>query len=145
MERGLRFTVPELSVAHQALEDEVVIVHLTRGHYYSLSTTGAEAWLAVANGASIGELADAFGARYQGGAEVIEADVVGFVTGLEAESLIEPRGGDGGVEPGALQPLAEGERLAWVPLKWTKYTDLEQLLQVDPIHEVDEAGWPPQA
>lgn len=141
MNSAQRFSVPELSVAHQALEDEVVIVHLTRGHYYSLSTSGAEAWIAIADGRSIGEVVALLAARYDDEA-AISGEVATFVSGLLAEGLIVAANDVGAP---AVAPEVAAEKVALTPLTWTKYTDLEQLMLVDPIHEVDEAGWPPAA
>lgn len=146
MDSDLRYAVDDLTVAHQALEGEVVIVHLTRGHYYSLSATGAETWTALAGGASVGETAAALAAAYEPDVAVLEDAVARFARALVKEGLLEPRSGggpDGAVaarEALGLNPAARGPYEA---PKWTKYTDLEQLLQVDPIHEVDESGWPP--
>lgn len=144
MKLSARFTVPELSVAHQELDEDVVIVHLTRGHYYSLTASGAVVWMALSGGASIEEIVAAMAPRCGEPEERISETVIGFVKALLAETLIEAAGADA-ADRGGVASIAGGEPVALTPMAWEKFTDLEQLLLVDPIHEVDEAGWPPRA
>jgi len=54
---------------------------------------------------------------------------------LLGEELIAP-----GAAPAATQvPVITG---AWVAPRLEKFTDLQTLLLLDPIHDVDEQGWP---
>ena len=38
--------------------------------------------------------------------------------------------------------LTKGERTAWRAPEFDEYTDMWELIKLDPIHEVEEAGWP---
>jgi hypothetical protein len=44
----------------------------------------------------------------------------------------------------ALPPVVSG-RLSFTHPQLQKYTDMQELLLLDPIHEVEESGWPATA
>jgi hypothetical protein len=49
------------------------------------------------------------------------------------------------VEPRPQSPGQEtkgGKRRAYVAPAFDRYTDMAELLLIDPVHDVDEAGWP---
>jgi hypothetical protein len=78
----------------------------------------------------------------------VEGDIRGgveaFIETLRRESLIVPLEG----EPAKSAAVPEQEasvsekRPDFIPPKLRKYTDMQDLLLLDPIHEVDEQGWP---
>ena len=45
----------------------------------------------------------------------------------------------------ALNSLASSTRVAFEAPVLEKYTDMQTLLLVDPVHEVDDRGWPHEA
>lgn len=53
--RGDRF-VPAPAVRSRELDDELVLLDLDAGTYYSLNRSGAEVWAALARGADLGEV-----------------------------------------------------------------------------------------
>lgn len=80
--------------------------------------------------------------QYDGPADAIAAGVQQLVAELQAEDLIVPA-----AQPAAaaLSPLApeNGQRPRFQPPVLEKFTDMADLLLLDPIHEVDEmGGWP---
>lgn len=137
--RTTRFRINMPPVIHQTLDGEVIAVNLDTGVYYSLRGSAASVWGSLERRASVGEaVADAV-ARYDGPPPSIEAAVARFIEELEAEGLIAALGGDEPREPA--QPDGEvGVPFAEPVLD--KYTDMQELLILDPIHEVDDAGWP---
>jgi hypothetical protein len=70
------------------------------------------------------------------GADEARADVVAFLAELEAEGLLLDGNGDGPA-PGSPAP-GPGH----VTLVLHRYTDMQDLIVLDPIHDVDETGWP---
>src|SRR5262249_5242445 len=61
-----------------------------------------------------------------------------FVASLLDEGLIRPR--DGAVSGQALKPLAAWDAAA---LKVESFNDMQDMLTLDPIHEIDDDyGWP---
>ena len=131
----MRYRLNDKDVISEVLDGEVIIIHLPSGTYYSTLASGADIWNALLSGHSVTEIADwlAAGARN----ERMHAEVIQFVSELAAENLIVPTDDD---------PIARSDGLetaaAFVTPELHKYTDMQELLLVDPIHEVTEEGWP---
>jgi hypothetical protein len=130
------FYQPKKSVIHEKFDDETVIVNLETGCYYSLQGTGDAVWAHAAAGLSQAEIVARFSASFDAPAGEIGETISEFLEKLVGEQLLEAAdAASGGVTPA----LVGG---AFVPPSLQKYTDMEELLQLDPIHEVDELGWP---
>jgi hypothetical protein len=126
-------------VTHERLDDEVIAIDLETGIYYGLDDVAAECWTLLAGTASTGDLVSALQARYDAPVHQLEADVAAFVAELLRERLIEPRA----VDPDHHAPtLDRGSATTYTAPVLIRYDDLQDLLLLDPIHEVDEAGWP---
>jgi hypothetical protein len=137
----MRYRVNMPPVIHQTLDGEVIAVNLDTGVYYSLSGVAADVWAAVEAGAGAAEAIDAVSIRYDAPRPVVERELTRFLDELREEALIVP---DSGAAPLPLPAAADGQ--ATVPFAEPvlhKYTDMQELLLLDPIHDVDEAGWPP--
>jgi len=140
-----RFRVRKNHVLHQTIDGEVVIVSLDTGNYYSLMKSGADLWMAVEHAASIPEIIGALARKYQAAPDVLERSATNLLEELEREGLIEACDGECGPEP--ISPAAEEipstQPAAFEPPILEKYEDMQDLILLDPVHEVDEEkGWP---
>lgn len=139
-----RYRVAGPKVIHEAFDDEVIVGNLERGHYHSLEGTAADIWAGCLRGLSRDALVDHLAARYTGDRSVIEAETLRFLGQLQAEGLLAvcPDGnGDPAVPPPAgTTPDTTGA--PFQPPVLNTYTDMEELLLLDPIHDVDASGWP---
>lgn len=139
----MRFRVNTPPVIHQTLDGEVIVINLDTGTYYSINGPGAEIWAAVERGSSLEETVEEAVHRYDAGRPVVEPAVKRFVEELLAEQLLVAAG-----EDAAAPPPANGNGAPPVPFAepfLNRYTDMQELLMLDPIHEVDEQGWPSTA
>jgi hypothetical protein len=129
------------STVHERFDDENVIVNLDTGSYYSVQGTGSTIWVLLAAGASEAEIVDRMRAQFPNATADVAHATVRFLDQLIAEELADPTtaNGKGAADLGALADLP-GDSFAVPELQ--KYSDMEELLRLDPIHEVDEAGWP---
>jgi hypothetical protein len=82
--------------------------------------------------------------RYNGSAKVIEESLKELLTILQKEGLVEVTSTKRTVSKSP-QPISTGEKLKFVSPVLEKFSDLQELLLLDPIHEVDEEGWPHKA
>jgi hypothetical protein len=138
-----RFRINSPKVVHQAFDDEIVMVNLEQGNYYSLSRVGAVVCDVLDRGVTVPEVVEDLCRRYEGDRTEIHAAVEKFVDELRAEGLVVPaapghapaKDGSGADEPATGREPFEAPSLE-------KYTDMQDLLLLDPIHEVDETGWP---
>jgi len=137
-----RFRVATPEVIHQTIDGEVILVHLARGTYHSLRGSGAFLFDPLVRGASRADLAAMLSAGTDGELSRIEAAVARFVEDLWRDGLIvaavDEAGGDGAVAasstPSTKQPFEEP--------RLETFTDLQDLLLTDPIHDVEPPGWP---
>jgi Coenzyme PQQ synthesis protein D (PqqD) len=126
------------SVVHERFDDETVIVNLDTGCYFSIDGAGDTIWALVVEGLSQADAVARLCAIYDGDKAVIRAETDEFLARLVEEKLIEPTD----VSAGGVPQAAAGPPKPWAAPTIQKYTDMEEMLQLDPIHEVDEMGWP---
>lgn len=145
MTSSARFAIKGPPVIHETVEGEVIIVDLESGSYFSLVGVGAEIWDALERGASIGEAAAELERRYETNGEDVSDVVTLFVQELAHENLVttvasSEHGAPAATGSNGAEAAATG--LAFQRPILNKYTDMQDLLLLDPIHEVDETGWP---
>jgi hypothetical protein len=128
-------------ITHERLDDEVMAIDLETGVYYALDDVAADAWTLLAGGTDLERAAARLAERYGVDLERVHGDLLRYVSELERDRLLVRSDGDDA--PASPVDLPEPKR----PLEYTapavsRYDDLEALLRLDPVHEVDEAGWP---
>jgi hypothetical protein len=143
-----QLAVNPTNVVHETIDGETILIHLGTGTYYSLDGAGAAVWQLLAEGVAHGELAVQLGTRYEADPALVEPSVASFVGELLEEELLVQ------VEPGSASPSApasgEGNGNgvpagggAFVAPVLHKYTDMQEFMLVDPLHDVEaDAGWP---
>lgn len=138
-----RFRVNTPTVTHETIDGEAVIINLDSGNYYSLVEVGSFIWGLVEKGASASEVQHAIFQTYQGDATDIDRGVQELLAQLQQENLIVPFDGPGALDLTEAVPSNNShEKPSFDPPLLHKYSDMQELLLLDPIHDVDEAGWP---
>jgi hypothetical protein len=121
----------------ELVEGEVIAIDLERGSYYSLLGAAAQVWGSIVAGRSAQEILAAVVPAPAAG--LLGGSLLGFVEVLLAEQLIRPAGPQ--PPPGA--PIAPLAPWPAETLRFERFTDMQDLLVLDPIHEADnETGWP---
>jgi hypothetical protein len=139
-----RFRINSPKVIHETIEGETLMVNLDSGNYYSLDNIGAEIWGLIENKIGVNEITDDIARRYTGEREEIERALFGLINELLQEALIVESGEAapaGEAEPCGGKRTEKGSPSFEAPVLH-KYTDMQDLLLLDPIHDADEAGWP---
>lgn len=136
--RHFSTSVPD--AASELFDGELVIAHYGSGFYYSVSEAGALIWQALRHGLSTEETVAWLAGHYPADAARLPGDVDVFVARLLEEMLLTPVDApvNGGDLPGAL-PATFGKP------ELERFSDLQELLLLDPVHDVAEAGWPRRA
>jgi hypothetical protein len=154
---GEQLTVNVAQVVHETIDGETILIHLGSGAYYSLAGCGADIWELLATGAAIEEVLASTQTRYDADPEQIAQPVRALIDELLAEELIledpsavplHAQAGDettatttltsAGVDPSGLVT-----RAPFVAPVLHKYTDMQQFMLVDPLHDVEQdVGWP---
>lgn len=141
-----RFRVNTPTVTHETIDGEAVIINLDSGNYYSLVETGSFIWDLLERGASASEVQDLLQQTYQGSATDIDQGVQELLAQLQQENLIVPVDGTPTTDSAELHQDMHSSNDHEKPLfsapSLNKYSDMQELLLLDPIHDVDDAGWP---
>lgn len=135
-----RFRLNDKQVVFEKFDGEVLAINLETGTYYSLPGVSAQIWNWLIDGADVEAVKQALLTYYDGQAGAIENAVTQFLGKIQQDSLIVP------VETGeASAPIAivpGTVKKPFVDPIIEMYTDLQDLLLLDPIHDVDDRGWP---
>src|SRR5262249_13006794 len=135
------FAVRAPDVVHETIDGETVIIDMANGAYYRLEAASARAWLRLLPGATAAGLCGGLGAAVEAASGGMEGGVGAFLDqAIECELVTKSNG----VAPSASDALV-GARTPFPGLAIHRFTDLQELLFLDPVHEVDESGWPVQA
>lgn len=125
-----------------------MVVDLETGYYYVLSGSAAAAWPLLARGSTAAEAAADLSTRYDAPVETIAAALDVFVGQLVGEQLLAPatdlsrpapHDGDVGRRP---DDPDGSDRVRFDEPTMTKYVDMANLVQMDPIREFEERRWP---
>jgi hypothetical protein len=143
MNQSHRYRINQPAVIAEIIDSEAIIVNLDSGAYYSLRDSACTIWNLLVQGYTPIEVVTGMQAEYTGDTESMRSGVEALLAELLAEALLVPvepmpaavpafdtNGDTAGVLPQFLPPLME------------KFTDMADLLLLDPIHEVDTMGWP---
>ena len=140
MEKSVWLRVSGPNIVHEDFGDEMVVVNLDTGKYYAFTPVAADLWSHLQGGATVDSLVTGTQLRYAGDPTEIERAVLTFLEGLLAEALLLSAAAPPGDGRGAL--VTGGDKLPFAAPTFEVFSDMEDLLLLDPIHDVDESGWP---
>ncbi|KQC06109.1 MAG: hypothetical protein APR62_08410 [Smithella sp. SDB] len=128
-------------VIHENIDGETMLVRLDTGNYYSMNQTGGQIWSLIEKGVSEVQIISEFTALYGSDKNITEQIRI-FIKQLIAEDLIFQNGNSpeatDAFKPDSLQKLTDSFESPLI----SKYSDMQELLILDPIHDVSDAGWP---
>jgi hypothetical protein len=141
-EAGIRVNAPQ--VIHESIDGEVIIINLASGNYYSLKGSGAEVWdvIQATSGLSPQELVEQLAPRFDISASELEEQVSGFLDELKQEGLTAEASPSERVAPPVGAERAGILKGPFQAPALEKFTDMQELVLLDPVHEVDATGWP---
>jgi hypothetical protein len=132
-------TIRSADLAHETIEGETIVIDLRAQAYYRLEGAAAIAWQALAQGSDAATLTALLRRLYPAEAAAVAQAVPGFLEALIERGLVENASRQGLDADSAEFRAAAG----FDGLALHSFADLEEILWVDPVHDVDEAtGWP---
>jgi hypothetical protein len=148
MDHNRRFGINKPTVVHETIDNEVIIIEFDSGNYYSLDKVGADVWNLIERGKPFGQIVEAISNLYRGSTEKVQNALSQLITELENENLVsaikemQPTDSQSSIHNDVAAPIADKEKPEFESPILQKYSDMQELLLLDPIHEVDERGWP---
>lgn len=141
-----RYEPADGDIVSEEIDGEVIIVNLRNGNYYSLGQSATVVWAGIQEHATLERLRQRMQTRYAGETGSMERDLAELIKALEAEQLIAARPADetpAAPDGSAAAVGPAGEKTAYLPPLFERFTDMGDLLLLDPVHEAeDEKGWP---
>ena len=137
------YTVDTAMVVSDVIDGEAIMLHRGSGTYFSTEGIGGLIWQWIGEGRSRQQMLDLLARRSsQPSAEMSQA-LDSFVADLLIHALIREAEDGGDPELGTpSEPPTNGGAEFAAPVLHV-YTDMRDLLLLDPIHEVEETGgWP---
>jgi Coenzyme PQQ synthesis protein D (PqqD) len=135
-----RFAVRDRQVIHRLIDDEVVMIDLETGNYFTLRGSATRMWACIEAGMSCRETLGHLQESFEGDTSVIDQGLRRLLDQLLEENLIVPTD-----EPArrSVSLAPEGDRRDYDDPAFEKYEDMADLILLDPVHEIDqEEGWP---
>jgi Coenzyme PQQ synthesis protein D (PqqD) len=143
---SLRYKINVPHIVHEIFDDqEAAIINLKSGNYYSLNPIGTYIWAQIEPSTTMGEIVEEIVSRYEGNLGEIINEVTLFIDQLYAEELIvtaNDASGETSSRHVKIGPDGNDSKSAFSPPLLERYNDMQELLLLDPIHEVAETGWP---
>lgn len=136
----MRYRINSPQISSETIDGETIVIDFVSGAYFSSEGIGAVVWEALLSGQEDDHIIEELKRRYSGHSGCAQ-EVTAFIEQLQEEKLILPVRTDE-----ASLSLLPGKEI-FSPEQYkkpvlNKYTDMQDLLLLDPIHETDEQGWP---
>ena len=138
LETEFRINAPK--VISETIDGETIIINLESGNYFSLNASGGDLWQELVRNASRTAILQSLCRRYSLSADQAKVDIEDFLARLSQENLIAAR--PAASPANELPSQIAGDAPPYEKPALLKYEDMQDLLLLDPIHDVDEAGWP---
>lgn len=142
-----RYTTNAPRIIHETIDDDTVVIDTETGIYYSITGCGYLFLPVLDHGADADSLMAGLSAAYRMDPDDLRPVVDDFLARLLAESLIVPVPAEPVTESTAADTTLPfpANLASYAPPAMEKFTDMHELLLMDPIHEVSDAGWPHRA
>jgi hypothetical protein len=133
----MRYLINSPMVIADNMDGEIVILNMESGKYYSAMSTGAIVWQLMSNGYNVDEASKIISTYYSIVIDIVKKDLNELLTKFIEDKLIKISEVS---EP--IISINISDKNEYKTPEVTVYTDMEKLLLMDPIHEVENMGWP---
>lgn len=138
---GKQYTIDSNNIIYEEIDSELVVINLKNGCYYSLNESASLIWKLIVSGNSIDQITGLLVAHFSIEPDGIPGEILRIVSEFFNEQLLSPAVE---LETKAEMILPDNIMLAghFQSPVMSKHSDIQEMLQLDPIHEVTDLGWP---
>lgn len=129
----MTYAISGSGIIHETLDDEVIIANLNEGIYYSIRGSGTLIWQFLIANHSLSSIEFLFSEKYNQ-----PIALSSFIEELQKENILIPS------KLSSASPVTPAWPATFQDPVLERYDEMKNLLMLDPIHEVDEQGWPHQ-
>lgn len=142
--QGKCYAINKSKVIYEVLNTEAIIINFNTGDYFALPHISKLIWQLLERNISTFNMTQLFSAYFKCDENRVLTDITQFLDQLEQEGLIVAYDGGAQQECNELEDIIGKDCRHWEydSPAVQKYTDVQSLLTIDPIHDVSDAGWP---
>jgi len=127
-------------VVDEIFEDEIIVINFDNGDYFSLRQSATDVWKGIKNGQCLEMILENLQTKYEEDEQELRTAVSEMTDAFLKANLISP---SSEVPEKNDIPIEEiTEKIPFESPIFEKFTDMNDLLLLDPVHDVDEGGWP---
>lgn len=136
------YKIDETKVISETFEDgETIIIDLSTGDYYSVNKTAAIIWNQIKSDNGVQKILQFFLNSYNANAKLIEQSILDIIDFLIKNNLIFESNSNNSVD--ILEKIVNNnEKKPFIIPEIEKFDDMKKALLADPVHDVNEDGWP---
>jgi len=134
------YIINDQKVISEVLDGETIIINLENGNYYSMNDTGSDLWGRIKSQQSMENIIKGFVNQYTADISEIERSIDEVINFLLTDHLIIKAD----VSDESIDEIAEVAKKEFIKPIINRFEDMQDMLLADPIHEVDNIGWPTQ-
>ena len=127
-------------IVDEIFEDEIIIINFDNGNYFSLRQSATNIWKGIKNGQSIEMILENLQAKYEVNEQEVRNSVLKMLDVFLKENLISSSNDIAKKNDIVIEKITT--KTPFEPPVFEKFTDMNDLLLLDPVHDVDESGWP---
>ena len=139
MAENLRYNIFDNNIISDVFGEEVVLVNLESGVYYSLRYSATQIWIRLFNQYSPTEIFADLIQIYQVDENDLISDINRFISQLLEAKMIKNE------SVAVKKPIdfnLTGILVPYTSPEVETFSDMQEILLLDPVHDDDKSGWP---
>ena len=139
MEANSRYTLFDRNIINDVFGEEVVLVNLETGVYFSLRTSATQIWIRLQQNYSVDEIVADLELLYEVNHDELVSQIHAFIQQLIDRQLIRL---SESTEKQSIIMSQDQQKTSFASPVLEIFSDMQEILLLDPVHDVDKAGWP---
>jgi hypothetical protein len=143
MEVNIQYSINRDKIIFEKFDDEIVLINLENGNYFSIRQVAQIIWELIEKGLDRSSVISTIAKIYNTTFDKIEDDLTEFIEELLKESLINlTESTNKNFDSIVRCETFEKQNMPYSKPVIEIYSEMQDLILLDPIHEVDDTGWP---
>lgn len=134
------YQVNETDVVNEKIGSEIVVINLETGCYYSLNRTASLLWDLISDRATDREITGLMVRNFNISEEAAVRQFGDFIKYMMDEKLITEIENNRSGHKSSIDEI--DSTFDYEKPLVTRHSDMQEMLRLDPIHEVTDLGWP---
>lgn len=134
------YKINESKAISETIDGETIIINLETGFYYSVNKTATIIWNEIQKNIPVINISQHFVNHYEVDTGTAEKSVVDTISLFLKDDLILELDSD--VSGNIQEPQTGIVKQRFIMPRIERYDDMARALRSDPVHDVNEEGWP---